>query len=106
MQSVLSWVGLAGAYSASKAAFWSATNSLRIELAPQGTHVLSLHFGYTDTPMTRSVDAPKNDPADVVRRALDGLAAGDLEVLADELTVQVKGRLSAPLEDQYPGLAA
>jgi len=106
VQSVLSWVGLAGAYSASKAAFWSATNSLRIELAPQGTHVLSLHFGYTDTPMTRSVDAPKNDPADVVRRALDGLAAGDLEVLADELTVQVKGRLSAPLEDQYPGLAA
>jgi len=106
VQSVLSWVGLAGAYSASKAAFWSATNSLRIELAPQGTHVLSLHFGYTDTPMARGVDAPKNDPADVVRRALDGLAAGDLEVLADQLAVEVKGRLSAPLEEQYPGLAA
>jgi NAD(P)-dependent dehydrogenase (short-subunit alcohol dehydrogenase family) len=104
--SVLSWIGLAGAYSASKAAFWSAGNSLRLELAPQGTQVTNLHFGYTDTPMTRLVDAPKNDPADVVRAALDGLEAGRLEVLADELTVEVKERLAAPVEEQYPGLAA
>lgn len=106
VQSVLSWVGLAGAYSASKAAFWSAGNSLRLELAPQGTHVTNLHFGYTDTPMTRLVDAPKNDPADVVRAALDGLEAGRFEVLADQLAVDVKRRLAAPVEEQYPGLAA
>ena len=43
-------------------------------------------------------------PGSGVRRP--GPAAGDLEVLADELAVQVKGRLSAPLEEQYPGLAA
>ncbi|SEP75536.1 SDR family oxidoreductase [Microlunatus flavus] len=106
VQSVLSWVGLAGAYSASKAAFWSAGNSLRLELAPQGTQVTNLHFGYTDTPMASQVDAPKNDPADVVRAALDGLEAGRFEVLADQVAADVKGRLSAPVEEQYPGLAA
>ena len=106
IQSVLSWLGLAGAYSASKAAFWSAGNSLRLELAPQRTRVVSVHFGYTDTPMTERVDAEKNDPADVVRSALDGLEAGAVEVLADHLAVEVKIRLSAPVEVQYPGLAA
>ncbi len=106
VQSVLSWIGLAGAYSASKAAFWSATNSLRLELAPQGTHVLSVHFGYTDTPMTRLVDAPKNDPADIVRATLDGLEAGDFEVLADDLAVTVKSKLSGSVGGLYPGLAA
>ncbi|MET0695498.1 MAG: SDR family oxidoreductase [Propionibacteriaceae bacterium] len=106
VHSVLSWIGLAGAYSASKAAFWSATNSLRLELAAQGTHVVGLHFGYTDTGMTKNVTAPKNDPADIVRLALDGLAAGAWEVLGDELTVDVKRKLSAPLVELYPGLAA
>ncbi|OZB86673.1 MAG: short-chain dehydrogenase, partial [Microbacterium sp. 14-71-5] len=42
--SVLSWLGIAGAYSASKAALWSLTNSLRLELAPQGTQVLGAHL--------------------------------------------------------------
>jgi len=106
VHSVLSWIGLAGAYSASKAAFWSATNSLRVELAAQGTQVLGLHFGYTDTAMTKDVTAPKNDPADIVGLALDGLEAGELEVLGDEMTVDVKSKLSSPLADLYPGLAA
>ncbi|RIJ70057.1 SDR family NAD(P)-dependent oxidoreductase [Nakamurella silvestris] len=106
VHSVLSWLGLAGAYSASKAAFWSATNSLRVELAGQGTRVVGLHLGYTDTPMTANVTDPKNDPADVVRSAYDGLAAGAHEVLADELSVQVKAGLAGPIEGLYPMLAA
>ena len=105
VHSVLSWIGLAGAYSASKAALWSATNSLRLELAPQGTLVTGLHLGYTDTPMTVGVDAPKNDPADVVRDAYEGIEAGEFEVLADQLSIDVKQGLAAPIVGMYPQLA-
>lgn len=105
VHSLLSWNALGGAYSATKAALWSATNSLRLELAPQGTHVLGLHLGYTDTPMTAEVTAPKGDPADVVRLAYDGLVAGDYEVLADPGTVAVKRLLAEAIEAMYPQLA-
>jgi len=39
-------------------------------------------------------DIPKNDPADVVRQALDGIEAGALEVVADADTAAVKAGLS------------
>lgn len=104
VHSVLSWIGLAGSYSASKAALWSATNSFRLELAPQGTHVVGLHLGYTDTPMISAVTDPKNDPADVVRAAYEGLEAGEYEVLADDLSVNVKAGLAGKIEHLYSGL--
>jgi NAD(P)-dependent dehydrogenase (short-subunit alcohol dehydrogenase family) len=103
--SVLSWIGVAGTYSATKAALWSATNSLRIDLAGQGTQVVGLHLGYTDTPMTKNITAPKNDPADIVRIAYDGLEAGDHEVLADDLSKQVKQGLAGPIGALYPQFA-
>ena len=65
VHSVLSWLGVAGGYSAAKAAFWSATNSFRVELAAQKTQVIGLHLGYTDTPMISMVTDEKNDPADI-----------------------------------------
>ena len=105
VHSLLSWLGVAGAYSATKAALWSATNSLRLELAPQGTHVIGLHVGYVDTPMTVGVTAPKNDAADVVRAAYDGLEAGDYEVLADEGSAYTKANLAKSIAEQYPQLA-
>ena len=105
VHSLLSWNGVAGAYSATKAALWSATNSLRLELAGEGTQVVGLHLGYTDTPMTADVTAPKGDPADVVRLAYDGLEAGSLEVLADAPSVATKQLLSQPVEAMYPQLA-
>ena len=49
MHSVLSWGAGAGAYGASKAALWSLTNSLRIELAAQHTQVTGVHLGFADT---------------------------------------------------------
>ena len=102
--SVLSWLAYGAAYSASKAALWSATNSLRLELAPQRTLVSGLYLGYTDTPMTDGIDAPKNDPADVVAAALDGIEAGELEILADELSATVRGRMGERVEAIYPEL--
>jgi hypothetical protein len=63
-------------------------------------------MGYTDTPMTKALDVPKNSPVDVVRAGLQGLANGDFEVLADDLSRQVKHALSAPVEVLYPQLTA
>jgi NAD(P)-dependent dehydrogenase (short-subunit alcohol dehydrogenase family) len=96
--SVLSWVGGFGGYGDSKAAIWSATNSLRIELEKQGTLVTSVHLGYTDTDMVSEFDVPKNDPRDVARHIVDGIERGDAEVLADDLTRNIKAALSGPAE--------
>ncbi|MET9731070.1 SDR family oxidoreductase [Streptomyces sp. NPDC006458] len=106
VHSVLSWVALGGSYSASKAALWSQTNSLRLDLKPRGIEVTGLHVGYVDTDMTAGVDAPKSTPESVAAQALDGIAANAPEVLADELTRQVKAGLSADLTALYPQLAA
>lgn len=104
--SVLSWLGNGDGYSATKAALWSATNTQRLQLAAQGTLVTALHLGYTDTPMTAGLDVPKNDPADVVSQAYAGVRAGAFEVLADDVSRQVKAGLAGPVERLYPHLAS
>lgn len=104
IHSALSWFAVAGIYSATKAALWSATNSLRIELAPAGVHVVGVHVGYVDTAMAANVTDPKLDPAALVAAVLDATEAGEYEVLADETSMQVKAALSAPLEALYPQL--
>ncbi|MFE4992994.1 SDR family oxidoreductase [Streptomyces mirabilis] len=106
VHSVLSWVGLLGSYSASKAAFWSQTNSLRLDLKPRGIDVTGLHVGYVDTDMAAHVDGPKSSPESVAAQALDGIESGAFEVLADDLTRQVKARLAEDLGVMYPQLAA
>jgi len=85
---------LLSAYSASKAAAWSFTNTLRLQLKEQHTNVLALHVGFVDTDLIKSLQVPKSDPADVVRQTFDALEAGREEVLADEGTRVVKQRLS------------
>ncbi|MFD1147018.1 SDR family oxidoreductase [Saccharothrix hoggarensis] len=102
--SSMSWVSYdrATAYSAAKAAQWSLTNGVRVELAAQGTLVTGLLLGPTDTDMTASLDVPKNDPADVVRAALDGIAEDRIEVLADQGVVDLKAALSADPTVLYP----
>lgn len=96
--SVASWVngGELAAYSAGKSAAWSLTNALRHELAAQKTQVLGLHMAYVDTDLTRGFEVPKSSAEEIVQRALDGLAAGAEEVLADALTQQVRQGLAAP----------
>ncbi|MBV8500811.1 MAG: SDR family oxidoreductase [Paucibacter sp.] len=95
--SVASWISgpaLAN-YAVSKAAVWSLSNGLRNDLREQGTQVLSLHMGFVDTDLTHGIDMPKSTPEAIVERALDALEAGAEEVLADEITQQVKKGLSA-----------
>ncbi len=102
--SVASWVngGELAAYSASKSAAWSLTNSLRNELAAQKTQVLGLHMAYVDTDLTRGFDVPKSSPEAIVKRALDGLESGADEVLADEITLQVKQGMTAARPSYLP----
>jgi NAD(P)-dependent dehydrogenase (short-subunit alcohol dehydrogenase family) len=102
--SALSWFSYDGAnaYAAAKAAEWSLTNGIRLELAGQGTLVTGLHVGSVDTDMMAGFDIEKNDPADVVRAALDGIEAGKLEVLVDEASAQVKAALAADPSALYP----
>jgi NAD(P)-dependent dehydrogenase (short-subunit alcohol dehydrogenase family) len=106
IHSALSWLAQPGAYPSTKAALWSVTNSLRLELAGQGTQVLGAHLGYTDTPMTAGLDVAKEDPRDIVAAIYDGLEAGEVEVLADDTSRWVKQQLSQPLTALYPQLAA
>lgn len=94
--SVASWItspALAG-YAVTKSAVWSLSNGLRNELRAQQTQVLTLHMGFVDTDMTAAIDSPKSTPAQIVERALDALEAGADEVLADEITQQVRQGLA------------
>lgn len=104
IHSALSWYAVAGIYSATKAALWSATNSLRLELAPAGVHVVGVHVGYVDTAMAASSTDPKLDPAVLVAMVFDASEAGAYEVLADDTSIHLKAALSAPLEAVYPQL--
>lgn len=102
--SIASWIngGFLAAYSASKSAAWSLTNSLRQELAEQKTQVTALHMGFVDTDLVRGMEVPKASPEEIVKRALDGLEAGLDEVLGDEPTRQVKAGLSATAASYLP----
>ncbi|UJW33096.1 SDR family oxidoreductase [Saccharothrix sp. AJ9571] len=96
--SVLSWAHLPdlGAYSAAKTASWAMTNLVRQQLGPKGIHVAGLHVGYLDTDMAANVPADqKSDPGEVAALALDALAAGEPEIIADDLSRQAKATLSA-----------
>jgi NAD(P)-dependent dehydrogenase (short-subunit alcohol dehydrogenase family) len=96
--SIASWINrpVLGTYGASKSAAWALSNGLRHELREQGTQVTALHMGFVDTDLTRGMEVPKATPQDIVRLAYEGLEAGALEVLADEITRQVKQSLSTP----------
>jgi hypothetical protein len=55
---------------------------------------LGVHAGLIDTEMTRELTLPKIKPIDVVRQALNAIEAGQEELLADDMTRQVKAGLS------------
>lgn len=104
--SVLSWLAVGKGYEVSKAAAWSATNSMRVGLRDQGTVVTALHVAYMDTDLTARLDVPKADPRDIARQTADAIATGRFEVLADQTTRTVKSQLSGDLTNLYQQLAA
>ena len=105
--SAVSWMSLkeVATYAMSKSAAWSFTNGLRLELARQGTQVVAVHPAFIDTDMAAGVDMPKTSPHQVVERTLNGLEAGDVEVLADDTSTFVKNSLPKHIETFYPKFA-
>jgi NAD(P)-dependent dehydrogenase (short-subunit alcohol dehydrogenase family) len=103
--SVASWHASLNFYSTSKAALWSATNALRLELAPRRIAMSALYVGFVDTDLAAPFDVPKISPDAVAEAALDGLEAGDLEILADDTSRTVKAALAADVTVLYPQLA-
>jgi NAD(P)-dependent dehydrogenase (short-subunit alcohol dehydrogenase family) len=76
-------VPISPAYSISKAAAFSLTQSLRATLAGQGVDVHAVLPGPVDTDMVRELDIPKASPQSVARAILDGLAKGEHEIFPD-----------------------
>lgn len=104
--SAVAWTTVDGntAYAAAKSAQWGLTNGVRLELANQGTQVVALVPGLIGTQTLldfaerHGIDFPDGavmDPADLVRLALDGLEAGEIEIL-DAMAVEAKASLAGP----------
>ena len=74
------------AYSISKAAAFSLTQSLRAMLAPRGIRVHAVLTGPVDTDMTRGLEVPKATPDSVARAIFDGVAAGEEEIFPDPMS--------------------
>jgi NAD(P)-dependent dehydrogenase (short-subunit alcohol dehydrogenase family) len=91
-------------YGASKAAEWSLTNGVRLELHHQGTLVVGVHASFVDTDMSALTNEPKDSPESVAQQAFDAVEAGQVEVLADQQTRTVKADLSRDQELIYPPL--
>ncbi|HEY3958288.1 MAG TPA: SDR family NAD(P)-dependent oxidoreductase [Streptosporangiaceae bacterium] len=79
-------VPFAPAYSISKAAVLSLTQSLRLLLARQGVRVHSVLTGPTDTQMTQGLDIPKASPRSVARAIFDGIENGEEDIFPDPLS--------------------
>jgi hypothetical protein len=62
----------------------------------------------SDHPSLRSarrVTEPKSDSADIARIALDGIEAGETEIVADEISKQALAGLAAGVRGLYPQVA-
>ncbi|WBB69440.1 SDR family oxidoreductase [Micromonospora sp. WMMD812] len=104
--SVVSWVTLPqlGGYSAAKSAQWGLTNALRGPLAERNIRLAGLHVGFMDTDLAAQFTAPKSDPADIARIAIDGIEADAYEILADDLSRKVQAGLAGGVAALYPNL--
>jgi NAD(P)-dependent dehydrogenase (short-subunit alcohol dehydrogenase family) len=74
------------AYSISKAAAFSLTQSLRALLAGQGVRVHAVLAGPIDTDMVRDLPVPKTPPQEVARAILDAVEQGEEDVFPDPLS--------------------
>ena len=96
------------AYSISKAAAFSMTQSLRALLAGQGVTVHAVLLGPIDTDMTRGLEVPKASPESAAQGIFDGLEKGEEDIFPDPWSQSMaKGwRTGVPkaLERQLAGM--
>jgi NAD(P)-dependent dehydrogenase (short-subunit alcohol dehydrogenase family) len=74
------------AYSVSKAAAFSMTQSMRALLAAQGVSVHAVLAGPIDTDMSRAFDVPKSTPDSVASAILEGVEQGEEDIFPDALS--------------------
>jgi len=107
---VLSMAALAGlpftpAYSVSKAAAFSLTQSLRALWTGRGVTVHAVLAGPVDTDMTRYLDIPKTSAESVARGIFEGLEKGDEEIFPDSMSESIaegwRAGVAKTLERQF-----
>jgi len=74
------------AYSISKAAAFSLSQSLRALLAGRGVRVHAVLAGPVDTDMSRAFDVPKASPESVARAIFDGVENGEDDIFPDPMS--------------------
>lgn len=93
------------AYSISKAAALSLTQSLRALWAGRGVSVHGVFAGPVDTDMTRGLDIPKAAPESVARAILDGVESGEEDIFPDPMSAMIadgwRGGTAKALERQF-----
>jgi NAD(P)-dependent dehydrogenase (short-subunit alcohol dehydrogenase family) len=98
------------AYSVSKAAAFSLTQSLRALLAGRGVRVHAVLTGPTDTDMTRGYDIPKVSAQSVAQAIFDGVELEEEDIFPDPLSASVadswRNGATKALERQLAALAA
>jgi NAD(P)-dependent dehydrogenase (short-subunit alcohol dehydrogenase family) len=82
---------LTPAYSISKAAAFSLTQSLRALLAGQGVRVHAVLTGPVDTDMTRGFDIPKASAESVARAIFNGVENGEEDIFPDPTSASLAG---------------
>jgi NAD(P)-dependent dehydrogenase (short-subunit alcohol dehydrogenase family) len=110
--SVTAWAALPfiPAYSISKAAAFSLTQSLRALLAERGVRVHAVMTGYVDTDMSRGLDVPKASAESVARAIFDGAENGEEDIFPDPVSASLaeswRSGAAKALERQYAALLA
>jgi NAD(P)-dependent dehydrogenase (short-subunit alcohol dehydrogenase family) len=96
------------AYSLSKAAAFSMTQSLRMLLAGQGVRVHAALTGPVDTDMVRALDIPKASAQSVARGIFDAVEEGQEDIFPDPFSAAIADGWNAgpakELERQNSGL--
>jgi NAD(P)-dependent dehydrogenase (short-subunit alcohol dehydrogenase family) len=98
------------AYSISKAAAFSITQSLRALLAGRGVRVHAALLGPVDTDMSRGYDVPKASPESVARAIFDGVEKGEEDIFPDPMSESMaenwRSGAAKALERQFAALVA
>jgi NAD(P)-dependent dehydrogenase (short-subunit alcohol dehydrogenase family) len=103
--SSLASVPMYPAYSISKAAALSLTQSLRTLWAARGVRVHGVFPGPVDTDMVRDLDLPKASPESVASAIFDGVERGEEEIFPDTMSAPIadgwRNSISKGLERQF-----
>jgi NAD(P)-dependent dehydrogenase (short-subunit alcohol dehydrogenase family) len=96
------------AYSISKAAAFSLSQSLRALLAARGVSVHAVLTGPVDTDMSRGLDIPKASPESVARAIFEGVEKGEQDIFPDPMSESMaeswRSGAAKALERQYATL--